>query len=242
MMKDISYILHKSRIYFTSPSVWGSPMYEGWGSFTCLCPGVCWGLTNSCDGCLQSVLCGAAMNASDSDDDSYNERTALVPSENPAVPSYRPDTDLTPPNDTPSKRVKIRFLFIAWQHLMSVICEVLYPEILNDRSVKCSCWPDVFPAALTLSVTLCWSSLGWPGGRVRLPWTAAVGARIRRWMQTMRSWLWSTEPSTSSCCSSPSPSAWWWWSPPSSRSASTPRRPTSSCRSTLLPSHVWLLR
>lgn len=35
------------------------------------------------------------MNASDSDDDSYNERSALVPSENPAVPSYRPD--LTPP-------------------------------------------------------------------------------------------------------------------------------------------------
>ncbi|XP_069578158.1 presenilin-2 isoform X1 [Brachyistius frenatus] len=46
------------------------------------------------------------MNASDSDDDIYNERTALVQSENPTVPSYRPDGDLTPPDDTPTKRVK----------------------------------------------------------------------------------------------------------------------------------------
>ncbi|XP_040001253.1 presenilin-2 isoform X2 [Xiphias gladius] len=46
------------------------------------------------------------MSASDSDEDLYNERTALVPSENPVVPSYRPDQDLTPPNDTPTKRVK----------------------------------------------------------------------------------------------------------------------------------------
>ncbi|XP_042337888.1 presenilin-2-like [Plectropomus leopardus] len=47
------------------------------------------------------------MNASDSDEDSYNERTALVPSENPAVPSYRPDPDLTPPDDdAPPKRAK----------------------------------------------------------------------------------------------------------------------------------------
>ncbi|XP_069578159.1 presenilin-2 isoform X2 [Brachyistius frenatus] len=44
------------------------------------------------------------MNASDSDDDIYNERTALVQSENPTVPSYRPDGDLTPPDDTPTKR------------------------------------------------------------------------------------------------------------------------------------------
>ncbi|XP_028263712.1 presenilin-2 [Parambassis ranga] len=44
------------------------------------------------------------MNASDSDDDIYNERTALVPSENPVLPSYRPDGDVTPPNDTPTKR------------------------------------------------------------------------------------------------------------------------------------------
>ena len=52
------------------------------------------------------------MNASDSDEDLYNERTALVPSENPVVPSYRPDPDLTPPNDTPTKRVKVR-LFLS---------------------------------------------------------------------------------------------------------------------------------
>uniref|UniRef100_UPI0037E76F97 presenilin-2 n=1 Tax=Semicossyphus pulcher TaxID=241346 RepID=UPI0037E76F97 len=44
------------------------------------------------------------MNASDSDEDSYNERTALVPAENPTVPSYSPDPDVTPPNDTPTKR------------------------------------------------------------------------------------------------------------------------------------------
>ncbi|TMS23390.1 Presenilin-2 [Larimichthys crocea] len=44
------------------------------------------------------------MNASDSDDDSYNERTALVQSENPVVPSYRPEPDLNPPSDTPPKR------------------------------------------------------------------------------------------------------------------------------------------
>ncbi|KAG7214227.1 hypothetical protein INR49_023252 [Caranx melampygus] len=36
------------------------------------------------------------MNTSDSDEDLYNERTALVPSENPALPSYRPDPHLTP--------------------------------------------------------------------------------------------------------------------------------------------------
>lgn len=33
------------------------------------------------------------MNVSDSEDDCYNERTALVPSENPTLPSYSPDLD-----------------------------------------------------------------------------------------------------------------------------------------------------
>ncbi|KAF1371466.1 hypothetical protein PFLUV_G00277970 [Perca fluviatilis] len=51
------------------------------------------------------VRCGAAMNASDSDEDSYNERTALVPSEAPVLPSYTPDPDLDPPNHTTTKRV-----------------------------------------------------------------------------------------------------------------------------------------
>ncbi|XP_071395219.1 presenilin-2-like [Centroberyx affinis] len=44
------------------------------------------------------------MNASDSEDDSYNERTALVPSENPSVPSYRPEADQAPPTLPESKR------------------------------------------------------------------------------------------------------------------------------------------
>ena len=45
------------------------------------------------------------MNASDSDDDVYNERSALVHSEKPTVPSYTPDSDLSPSEDTPTKRV-----------------------------------------------------------------------------------------------------------------------------------------
>ncbi|XP_047434373.1 presenilin-2 [Mugil cephalus] len=44
------------------------------------------------------------MNASDSDDDIYNERTALMPSENPVVPSYRPEPDNASLNNTPTKR------------------------------------------------------------------------------------------------------------------------------------------
>ncbi|KAM4583626.1 presenilin-2 [Odontesthes bonariensis] len=48
------------------------------------------------------------MNVSDSDDDLYNERTALVPAENPTVPSYRPDADFSPPEDTPTARVAAR--------------------------------------------------------------------------------------------------------------------------------------
>lgn len=43
------------------------------------------------------------MSASDSDEELYNERSALVPAENPAVPSYRPDSDLSPTEDRPSK-------------------------------------------------------------------------------------------------------------------------------------------
>lgn len=47
-----------------------------------------------------------AMNASDSDDEVYNERTALVQSESPVVPSYRPDDDLPTPETTSTQRVK----------------------------------------------------------------------------------------------------------------------------------------
>lgn len=47
------------------------------------------------------------MNASDSEEDFYNERSALVPSENPVVPSYKPDPDLKPADDPPPKRVHV---------------------------------------------------------------------------------------------------------------------------------------
>lgn len=46
------------------------------------------------------------MNASDSEDDSYNERSALVPSENPVVPSYRPTPEPTAAGATPAEKVK----------------------------------------------------------------------------------------------------------------------------------------
>lgn len=52
-----------------------------------------------------TLVPGATMNTSDSEEDSYNERSALVPSENPVVPSYRPDPDLSPPSARASKQV-----------------------------------------------------------------------------------------------------------------------------------------
>lgn len=45
------------------------------------------------------------MNTSDSEEDCYNERSALVPSENPVVPSYRPGPDQSPPPAPPSKQM-----------------------------------------------------------------------------------------------------------------------------------------
>lgn len=48
------------------------------------------------------------MNTSDSEEDSYNERSALVPSANPVVPSYRPGPDLSPPTAQPSEQVTFR--------------------------------------------------------------------------------------------------------------------------------------
>lgn len=44
------------------------------------------------------------MNVSDSDEDVYNERTALVPSENPVLPSYRPDSDVGLQSNSPTRR------------------------------------------------------------------------------------------------------------------------------------------
>lgn len=86
-------------------------------------------LTNSSAGWLQ---CGAAMEAFvDSDDDFYNERTALVPAENPAVPSYRPDSDSA--NNTPTKRVQVFIHYIP------------------SARVKCQKWSqrEVFCCVLT---------------------------------------------------------------------------------------------
>lgn len=48
------------------------------------------------------------MSATDSDDDSYNERSALVPSENPVVPTYTPDADLGSAASPPPKQVGTR--------------------------------------------------------------------------------------------------------------------------------------
>lgn len=44
------------------------------------------------------------MSASDSDDDTYNERSALVPSENPVVPTYAPDADQAAAASPPPKQ------------------------------------------------------------------------------------------------------------------------------------------
>ncbi|XP_043968976.1 presenilin-2 isoform X1 [Gambusia affinis] len=43
------------------------------------------------------------MSVSDSDEELYNERTALVPAQNPPVPSYRPDPELSPTEDSDNK-------------------------------------------------------------------------------------------------------------------------------------------
>lgn len=96
------------------------------------------------------------MNASDSEEDSYDERTALVPSENPVLPSYRPEPDLNPPLDPPTKRVKVRFFCVESGSEIRLVDDVLNGILLV--------------------------SLGSAGGQVRPPWTAAaaVAARIRR--------------------------------------------------------------
>ncbi|XP_024123229.1 presenilin-2 [Oryzias melastigma] len=46
------------------------------------------------------------MSLSDSEDDVYNERTALVASEKPPVPSYRPSSDGSPPDGSPPGRTR----------------------------------------------------------------------------------------------------------------------------------------
>uniref|UniRef100_A0A8C6TM71 Presenilin n=1 Tax=Neogobius melanostomus TaxID=47308 RepID=A0A8C6TM71_9GOBI len=49
-----------------------------------------------------SLIVLETMNVSDSEDDCYNERSALVPSENPTLPSYSPDLDKH--HESPSRR------------------------------------------------------------------------------------------------------------------------------------------
>lgn len=76
------------------------------------------------------------MNPSDSDEDSYTERSALVPSENPVVPSYRPSHDLIPPSGSPSKRVQMNWLlapnhFVLFELTGLISCTAL---TLNVRS------------------------------------------------------------------------------------------------------------
>ncbi|KAI2668181.1 Presenilin-2 [Labeo rohita] len=44
------------------------------------------------------------MNTSDSEEDSYNERSALVQSESPTIPSYNQDHDMSLPQETDTKR------------------------------------------------------------------------------------------------------------------------------------------
>ncbi|XP_020556432.1 presenilin-2 isoform X2 [Oryzias latipes] len=48
-------------------------------------------------------VAGSVMDLSDSEDDLYNERTALVAAEKPAVPSYKPGSDCSPPDGSPTK-------------------------------------------------------------------------------------------------------------------------------------------
>lgn len=47
------------------------------------------------------------MNTSDSEEESYNERTALVASEIPPVPSYLEEPDQPLPSDMEPKRVGV---------------------------------------------------------------------------------------------------------------------------------------
>uniref|UniRef100_A0A672LM84 Presenilin-2 n=1 Tax=Sinocyclocheilus grahami TaxID=75366 RepID=A0A672LM84_SINGR len=46
------------------------------------------------------------MNTSDSEEDSYNERSSLVQCESPTIPSYNQDHDMSLPQETDTKRVR----------------------------------------------------------------------------------------------------------------------------------------
>lgn len=64
------------------------------------------------------------MSASDSDDDSYTERSALVPSENPVVPTYAPDPDLDAAASPPPKQVRPQLLSCG-----RLLTEMLTPHL-----------------------------------------------------------------------------------------------------------------
>ncbi len=63
------------------------------------------------------------MNTSDSEEDSYNERSALVESESPTIPSYNQDHDMSLPQETDTKRVSgHEFSFLSFKRTKLDVC------------------------------------------------------------------------------------------------------------------------
>ena len=68
------------------------------------------------------------MNTSDSEEETYNERTALVASEIPPVPSYLEEPDQTLPSDMEPKRVGF--------NCTASNCGLSWVELCMGESVK----------------------------------------------------------------------------------------------------------